>query len=552
METKLLQGKVKTNSSVIGIMYNNEFIKLSLKVLASQVIDEDIVLFEKTNQTQAIVTEIIERKRQPFIGIISKITPKFIYIHLPLHNPFSSIPYPNSDIQQVKIGKKIVGWIGLNEFKILDFYDEKNIKELVQRYYSEFFNLNLDINLIPDKTSLESPKKGTTKKGTPTKATTKKGTPTKDLTHLQTFHIDPSGCIDIDDLMSCDKKNNKIYIHIVDVTKYILLNSEEDLNQRKLGYTWYFPSFAFHLFPNVEKIFENKEIHCLTLEINVSPENSTEQKINGNIEIYKSKIKCQYDLTYSQAQEIFDLKVSHPLQEDLLWSLEVLETYQMPKSSPYRRLFWNESKDNKISVSYEEECLAHRYISGWMIFYNSWFAENFKTPQRFHPETKLFQIPYQEDLPKEIQYIIYVKQMRQAEYRNENEHGHFGLDKKFYTHATSPLRRYFDRLNQYIYSGEIENCSDIFLEHLNYMERISERVREWYDKQLMFRYVEQESNRLWKSYIVKVHFSGVELYIYDLQEFLFISNLKDKKVGDILHLKLYIDRKPIPTLKYEL
>jgi len=502
-------GKIKVNQSLIGIEYGDkQFIKLAMKGLASQVIDEDIVEFEQS-QGVGLVTNIVSRRPQPFIGKVTKVTSKFIYINLPLHSPFSSFSHPNYWKTAVKPEMKMVGWISLETFEVLGFHE--NLKDLVKSFYQEIQKIDIsDISL--------------------NQINSKKSNP-KDLTHLSTFHIDPSGCVDIDDFMSLDRTQNKIYIHIIDITHYLNLNEKEDLEERKYGYTWYFPDFAFHLH-SLNSIFHSKDIFCITLEIDFS-------EIQIQPKIYSSKINCKYDFTYNQVQEIIDGKINHPIKEDLIWSLDKV---QLPKSSPYRRKYWK-IRNQKLYPEFEQESLAHRYVSAWMIYYNSWIAEHFSVPQRFHPETKLYQLEKLNELPMEVQYIIYVKQMRQAEYKSES--GHFGLEKKFYTHSTSPLRRYFDRLIQYILMGQLMLCPDNLLEHLNRMERLSEKVRDWYDKQLTIQYIQENSEKLWESYVVKKVAQGIEIYIYEIQEFIFMKGNTNFEMGDKIQIKLYVENQQI-------
>ena len=510
-------GKIQLNGTLIGILYNEEqYIKLGLKNLASQVLDQDTVEFEISGQL-GIVTRIISRKRQPFIGIVSKITPKNIYINLPLLNPYSSIPYTTiSGNKNISVGTKGVGWISLETFHVSEFYE--NNKDLVRGYYNEIRRLDISNNVL----TLDSPNKNNI----------------KDLTNLNTFHIDPSGCVDVDDFMSIDQNQKKIYIHIIDITQYISLNQDKDLEQRKYGYTWYFPDFTLHLDSDLVKDI-SRDIYCITLEIDL-------QDTNKKLSLYQSKIRCKFDLTYQQAQEIFDGGV-HPLRDDLIWSLDKIE---LQNPSPYRRKYWRYN-ENKLQIEFEDECLAHRYVSGWMIYYNSWIAENYSVPQRVHPETKLFKLQFIKELPLEVQYIMYVKQMRQAEYKGDSL-GHFGLNKKYYTHATSPLRRYFDRIIQYILLGELKECHEQLLEHLNCMERISERVRDWYDKQLTFQYIDENNGKLWDAYIVKINPSGMEIYIYEIQEFIWIrrDEIQEYKLGDKIDIYLELKNNGInPILK---
>jgi len=515
----MFTGRITIHGSMIGIIYDeNQFIKLSMKELASQVIDQDIVEFQIINQ-QGVVMKIIERRNQPFIGIVSKITSKCIYLHLPLLSPCSSISCP-LPFEKISVGSKVVGWIYLDRCEIIEIIESN--KDLIQRYYLEFSKIDITSLLISSNKNNRLEK-------------------VKDLTHLQTFHIDPSGCIDIDDFMSIDIQERKIYIHIIDISKYIEIGSKEDKIGLLYGYTWYLSDLVLHLYPNVSSIYDS-DIYCITMEI-------TFQEQISKVELYKSKIRLCHKFIYSEIQEIFDGRhKEHPLKKEFDWSLQMLKDIYLPDESSMRRLKWKHG--DKLEIEYENELLSHRYVSGWMIFYNSWIAQTIRVqnqllPQRHHPETKTNK-SIEIDVPKEVQHIMYVKQFRQAEYMNKA--GHFGLSRNFYTHATSPLRRYFDRWIQYMYSYDIWEDGEKLMEHLNRMERLAESVADWYHKQLLFEYIEQKKDKLWEGYVVKVHARGIEYYIYDIQEFIYhIGN--DKQLGDKVFLKLQVDRSRIPILK---
>lgn len=518
---------------MIGIknIQNDSFFKLGLRDLASQVIDEDIVEFT-IQSNQAIVHKILERRRQPFIGIVSKVTSKFIYIHLPLLNPCSSVPVPVPapvavpvpvSEQNIQVGDNILGWIDKDRCEVLEIGLED--KDLIIKYHNELLKIDYS-DLLFESQNIQNHT-------------------IKDLTHLSTFHIDPSGCIDIDDLMSIDLSCNKIYIHIIDISKYISIGSMEDRRGLCYGNTWYLPQFSLHLLPNVSEIY-GRPLYCITMEITFQEDNLS------NIELYKSKVDLKYDFTYSEIQDIFDGK-EHLLKKEFEWSLEMIRKIYLPRESMMRKLYWKINQ-NKINIEYEQELLSHRFINAWMVFYNSWIGQNIRIngqilPQRHHPETTIRPILNDDShIPKEVQHIMNVKQMRQAEYMNKA--GHFGLNKNFYTHATSPLRRYFDRWIQYMYTYDFWGPCEELLEHLNRMERISERVSDWIHKQILFEYIEQNKDKLWDAYAVKIHPKGIEWYLYDLQEFLYESKSESFIVlGEKTLLRIKVDRRSIPKLQ---
>jgi hypothetical protein len=519
----MLRGKIVLNRTFIGILYgNNIYVKLGMKDMASQVIDNDIVDFVLENK-QGIVKNIIERNKQPFIGIITKTDSHSVYINLPLLNPISSIRINKSNIGfDLKFNDCILGWLDINNCFVQQ--SVPNDKELIEKYYIELGKLDIKLfsknNFINDKTDYV------------------------DLTYLETFHVDPEGCEDIDDFISIDKNERKVYLHIVDISHYIAPGSKDDINGIKYGNTWYFPDFTKHLY---NKFIDYDFLYCLTLEIRFNED-------DHDIQFYKSKIHCKFDFDYSYLQLIFDKKLNHPIQKDLLWSLNKLETLYLPPPSNVRRLKWISDNDRFIP-SYEEELLSHRYISGWMIFYNSWIGKNIKIdnnilPQRHHPVKDILQIKNPSNkLPLEIQYMILVKQYRQAEY-NEFHHGHFGLNREYYTHSSSPLRRYFDRLIQYrITYGKNYNFSEDLLDHLNFMEKLSERISQWYITRIMNKFIIDNPEKIYECYLIEKSPFGSSYYIYDLKEIVFEHGSVNQQIGEKFLAKLSIVGNKIIILK---
>jgi ribonuclease R len=515
-------GKITLNRSFIGVVYDtNIFIKIGKKNLASQILDNDIVNFEIENNC-AIITNIVERKEQIFIGIITKTDKYSVYLNLPILNPISSIKIIRENLKfQIKEGDTVIGRIDKNICEILKV--ENNDRDLIEYFY-EKIRTSKDIKFCNKYIEKENYY--------------------RDLTHLDTFHVDPEGCEDIDDFLSIDKKNNTIYIHIIDITYYIKPGTEDDKEGMIFGNTWYFPDFTKHLY---KKYINYNYLNCITLEINFVNE-------DYKVDLYKSKVKCCYDFIYNDLQLILDKKIEHKLSEDIIWSLKKLETIYIPISSNSRILKWKCSSKG-FFPTFEEELLAHRYISGWMIFYNSWLGKNLKInenilPQRHHPSKFNFEIKDTNKLlPLEVQHILTIKKFRNAEYK-QLHNGHFGLNLEFYTHATSPLRRYFDRLIQYIitYGKDFVYSAEV-IDHLNDMEKLYERVCLWYTTRIMNKYIIDNPDNLYECYIIEKYGNGTSYYIYDLKEIIFDNYLQDKEIGDKIITKLNVINNKISIFK---
>jgi exoribonuclease R len=498
-------------SGPIGILHQEKFIKLKPCGIASQVIDQDRVEYHIENQS-AVVDKILERIPKTTIGQILSSNSKFVFIHLPLLSPISSIPYEKKLISS---NDYHLCHITLDQLVVQKSYSD--LEKLIEDYHKNYaLDLKLYEKFISQFHSLQKNKSDVL-----------------DLTHLQTFHIDPSGSEDIDDFISLDPKQSKIWIHIIDITHYSPIGSKDDQTGFQYGFTWYLPNQTLHL---LEPLIE-KELYVLTMEMDLAFD-------EPKVKLYQSKIKNHFDFTYSEIQEILDGK-----KEDTLgfgWGMQILEKiHPVRYIRQGRKLKWN----SKGQPMYEEELLAQRWVAGWMIYYNSWIGKNIRikdqlVPQRYHPLSHLYdKEEITDSLPDEVKHILWVRRMKQAEYQHQS--GHFGLDKEFYTHATSPLRRYFDRWIQMLYFFEPIRDYELekaVLQHLNRCELDSERISDWVDQQYKVRWVNQNLNVLWEAYVIQIHPTGLEIYVYEIQEIVFVPTKIIsffKKVGEKINVELF-------------
>jgi exoribonuclease R len=63
--------------------------------------------------------------------------------------------------------------------------------------------------------------------------------PYQDLTHLETFNVDPTNSKDFDDAISVDSDRNIVYVHIVDAHEQIVPSSSLDINAALSAFTLY-------------------------------------------------------------------------------------------------------------------------------------------------------------------------------------------------------------------------------------------------------------------------------------------------------------------------
>ncbi len=129
---------------------------------------------------------------------------------------------------------------------------------------------------------------------------------------------------------------------------------------------------------------------------------------------------------------------------------------------------------------------------------------------------------------KVIDSILSIKELKTALYDSKNK-GHFGLGLETYTHFTSPIRRYFDVIIHRLISGVIyENLNEV-LTHINNQEKYIEKIIDCYQNVKMLTYFEENSNLIWKAYILSITSIGVNVILQDNLYEIFIFQ-KDTKI----------------------
>jgi len=288
--------------------------------------------------------------------------------------------------------------------------------------------------------------------------------PTKVSLHEDVYSIDPEGCIDIDDAISYDFEKKRIGIHIADVAEIV---KEYKFNRFSTVYAPHknVPMFPEDISTNLASLREGKirnvitcwisELEILTSKSEGSSEGDSSEgdstdgdSTDGDsscgdssdddspcklkIEFELNQIKVTKNLTYDEADA---LKASNP-------SLKIL--YE--KSVEF-------GKDLNIDV-----IDTHKMVEVYMILYNMFITKK---------------------LEKEVGMIFRnQKGNSKAVYEfKRKSHSSLGLD--FYSHASSPIRRYVDYIIQNIFKGTPKEVDD--LDKVNEYEKDIKRLSRMWD-----------------------------------------------------------------------
>lgn len=322
-----------------------------------------------------------------------------------------------------------------------------------------------------------------------------------DLRNIKTVTIDGVDSKDFDDAISVEKLDNgyKIGVHIADVSYFVPIGSALDREARKRGNSVYLIDTVYPMFPHELSngiCSLNEGVSRFTMTVFTTIDN------DGNIldsSFHKSVIKSNRRLTYDYAQDLLD-----GIDYDDDWLLELLNNANDVKNILLKKRIENGSiefdlNENKIIldrsgnpkdffVDIRKE--SHKLIEEFMLLANCEVAKKLShingAIYRVHdaPDSdKLdsfmriaFNRGYRviKDSNGNIDFISFIesihgkpdekllltlllRSMKQAIYDVKNI-GHFGLGFEYYTHFTSPIRRYTDllthRLLKLVLDGE--------------------------------------------------------------------------------------------------
>ena len=316
-----------------------------------------------------------------------------------------------------------------------------------------------------------------------------------DLRHLQTVTIDGEDAKDLDDAISISKENDDHYtlgVHIADVSHYVTENSPLDKEALKRGTSVYLVDRVIPMLPHklsngicsLNAGTDRLALSCL-MEIDGK----------GNVighRIAETLIQVDRRMTYTAVNAIVTDRDPDVMKEyrdfvpmfDLMKELaDILRERRKKRGSidfdfPESKIILDE-KGRPVDIKPYERNAATKIIEDFMLMANETIAEDYfwqelpflyRTHDYPDPEkmkrlgTFINNFGYTirtqngEVHPKELQKLLdkiegtpeealisrlTLRSMKQAKYTTVCT-GHFGLAANYYTHFTSPIRRYPD------------------------------------------------------------------------------------------------------------
>lgn len=316
----------------------------------------------------------------------------------------------------------------------------------------------------------------------------------KDLKDLPTVTIDGEEAKDLDDAISIERAGDgyRLGVHIADVSHYVQEHTPLDEEAFKRGTSVYLVDRVIPMLPHklsngICSLNEGEDRLALSCLMEIDSQGN----VTGH-EIAETVIRSDRRMTYTAVNAIVtdhDPQVTAEYAEFAEMFLLMKELADILRKKRHARgsidFDFPESKivlDEKgkpLEIKAYERNAATRIIEDFMLLANETVAEDYfwqELPFLYRTHDKpdedrmkrlgtfinnfgyVLRMPGGQVYPKEIQKLLdkvegtpeellisrlTLRSMKQAKYTTENT-GHFGLAARYYTHFTSPIRRYPD------------------------------------------------------------------------------------------------------------
>ena len=456
----------------------------------------------KGRKTEGQIIEIIERRKTNFVGII-KATKKFALLIPDSKNVNIEINIPLKNLNGAKNGQKAIAQItdwpqySISPFgKIVKVLGNPGDNDVEMNSILAEYDFPLS---FPDNVENEALK--IDKNINPEEIKKR-----RDFRNIWTCTIDPPDAKDFDDALSTKKLKNgnwEIGIHIADVSFYVKEDSLIDKEAFKRGTSIYLVDRVIPMLPeklsnNICSLRPNEEKLCFSAVFEMNSDAKVVNQWFG-----KTVIKSNRRFNYSEVQKIIE-------GQEQKFKTEILQLHKLASKlreerfkngaisfSSHEVKFKLDKNGKPINAFIKEQKESNHLVEEFMLLANYNVAEFIGKPlNKKPPKTLIYRVhdtPNMEKLNVFAEFLdklgykinlsskntiakslnklfkdvagkgeenmietIAVRTMAKAIYSTNNI-GHYGLDFNYYTHFTSPIRRYPDLMVHRILELYLEN-----------------------------------------------------------------------------------------------
>ncbi len=314
----------------------------------------------------------------------------------------------------------------------------------------------------------------------------------RDFRDVLTFTIDPADAKDFDDALSYKvlvNGNIEIGVHIADVTHYVAADSILDEEAYNRATSIYLVDRVVPMLPeilsnNVCSLRPNENKLCFSVVFEIDNKFNIVDKWFG-----KTIICSNRRFAYHEVQEIIESGVGE-FEKEILSLNEIAQDFRRHRFSKGAISFertevkFNIDENGKpLEIYFKESKEANQLIEEFMLLANKAVSEKVRSIESGEQKTFIYRVHDEPDLEKINTFARFIKRfgyslnykteknlakslnklladvkgkkemdvvtnlairsMAKAEY-SANNIGHYGLAFKYYTHFTSPIRRYPD------------------------------------------------------------------------------------------------------------
>lgn len=566
------------------------------------------------------VVEVIKRAKTDFVGTI-QINPKFAFVIVNSNKVHVDFFIKQEGIKNARNGQKVL--VRLKEWRPGDQNPTGEIVEIFGfpgEHKAEMNAIMAEYGLpehFPDEIEAAA-------KNIPTEITEKEIAKRRDFREVTTMTIDPHDAKDFDDALSLKKLENgnwEVGVHIADVSHYLKPDTTLDKEAVNRATSVYLVDRCIPMLPEVLSNFvcslrPNEEKYCFSAVFELDNDAQIQNQWFG-----KTIIFSNHRFAYEEVQKIIETGEGE-FKDDIL----VLD--RLAKKLRADRLrngsivfdkaevkFHLDEEGNPTGVYFKTQQDAHKLIEDFMLLANRKVAEFLGKGNSDENSSKqknsggdknlcvyrIHDTPNDEKMTELSNFVarfgyqmnvgnkqktaqainkllvdvknkkeagmielLAVRSMPKAIYTTKNV-GHYGLGFDYYTHFTSPIRRYPDvmvhrlleaRLNNYKYSSKEE--LELLCKHSSEMERVAAEAERASIKYKQVEYMEDKIGQIFKGVISGVTEWGIyveiienkcegmirsknmtdDVYIYDEDNYRYVGRHKGKiySLGDTVSI----------------